>query len=131
MCSGTIYRSGIGCLRDLTGTGNEENIRLGTRPLSLFAESPNFVYSLSFQHEPTVITSKAAANGGNSLGLDISDGNICNVVLTATWDNVSDDAAVNRQTQLLFSKAAANAKELDDPRRPSTNPQRPSTDFFL
>ena len=72
----------------------------------------NFKWSISFQPIPTVITSKAAVNGGNSLGLDVSDGNLFNVLLTASWDSASDDARVNTQAQQLFSKAAATAKQL-------------------
>lgn len=72
----------------------------------------NFKWSLSYQPEPTVVTSKASGTGGNSLGLDPSDGNIFNVLLTASWDNASDDAAVNAAAQSLFSQAAAKAKSL-------------------
>ncbi|KAK3673913.1 hypothetical protein LTR78_006115 [Recurvomyces mirabilis] len=69
-------------------------------------------WSISFQPEPTVITSKAAANGGNSLGLSTSDGNIFNVLLTATWDNAADDARVNTQAKSLFAQAQASATTL-------------------
>jgi hypothetical protein len=47
---------------------------------------PNIAYSLSFQPMPTAITSKAASRGGNSLGLSASDGNLFNLLLTASWD---------------------------------------------
>ena len=72
----------------------------------------NLKWSLSYQPLPTIITSKAATSGGNSLGLDVSDGNLFNVLLTATWDSASDDAAVNAAVQSLFSQASAKAKSL-------------------
>ena len=86
--------------------------RIGNETAQPLRGISNLKWSLSFQPEPTVITSKAAANGGNSLGLSVSDGNVFNVLLTASWEDASDDAAVNKQTQLLFSKAAAKAEEL-------------------
>ena len=101
-----------------TGTyGNSVDImrsvwQIGNSTAQPLRGIPNLKWSLSYQPEPTVITSKAAANGGNSLGLDVSDGNIFNVLLTATWDNASDDAAVNAAAQSLFSQAAAKAKSL-------------------
>lgn len=98
------YGASAAMMKAIYQIGNET-----TQPLRGIS---NLAYSLSFQPEPTVITSKAAANGGNSLGLDVSDGNLFNVLLTATWDDAADDAAVNKQAQLLFSKAAAKAKEL-------------------
>ncbi|KAH7029081.1 oxidoreductase FAD-binding protein [Microdochium trichocladiopsis] len=69
-------------------------------------------YSLSFQPIPTVINSKAAASGGNSLGLDASDGNLMNMLLTVTWDNKSDDATVESAAKNLFAQANTKAKSL-------------------
>lgn len=86
--------------------------RIGNETVQPLRGISNLAWSLSYQPKPTIITAKAAANGGNSLGLDVSDGNLFNVLLTATWDNAADDAAVNKQGQLLFSRAEAKAKEL-------------------
>lgn len=86
--------------------------RIGNETVQPIRGVPNLAWSLSYQPQPSIMNTKAAANGGNSLGLDASDGNIFNVLLTATWDNAADDAAVNKQGQLLFSKAEAKAKEL-------------------
>ncbi|KAK5113388.1 hypothetical protein LTR62_003488 [Meristemomyces frigidus] len=69
-------------------------------------------WSISYQPEPTVITSKAVANGGNSLGLSAASGNLFNVLLTATWDLASDDARVNAQVKSLFAQAATSAATL-------------------
>ncbi len=101
-----------------TGTyGNSVDImravwQIGNSTAQPLRGIPNFKWSLSYQPEPTIITSKAATTGGNSLGLDVSDGNIFNVLLTASWDNASDDAAVNAAAQSLFAQAAAKAKSL-------------------
>ena len=71
----------------------------------------SLVYSLSFQPVPTVITSKAATRGGNSLGLTAAVGNLFNVLLTVSWEMEGDDALVNRQAKLLFDRTAVVAKE--------------------
>ncbi|KAM0807321.1 putative Oxidoreductase FAD-binding protein [Seiridium cardinale] len=70
-------------------------------------------WSLSFQPVPTVLLSKAASTGGNSLGLDASDGNLFNVLLTASWDDAADDALISTQAKALFDQAEVEAKDLD------------------
>jgi hypothetical protein len=70
-------------------------------------------WSISFQPLPPIITSKAATNGGNSLGLSAADGPIFNVLLTATWNDAADDARVNAQAKSLFAQADASAAALD------------------
>ncbi|KAK4546444.1 hypothetical protein LTR36_002121 [Oleoguttula mirabilis] len=72
----------------------------------------NLAYSLSFQPEPTIITSKAATLGGNSLGLGESDGNLFNLLLTVSWDTQADDALINTQAKSLFAQAETAAKQL-------------------
>jgi hypothetical protein len=69
-------------------------------------------WSLSYQPVPTIMTAKGAQNGGDSLGLDASDGNTFNVLLTASWPNSADDAKVNQAAQDLFKKASDKAKSL-------------------
>lgn len=69
-------------------------------------------WSVSFQPIPTAITDKAALNGGNSLGLSAADGNIFNVLLTATWDDESDDARIETQAKSLFAQAETSAEAL-------------------
>ncbi|KAK6083806.1 FAD binding domain-containing protein [Seiridium cupressi] len=69
-------------------------------------------WSLSFQPVPTVLLSKAASTGGNSLGLDASDGNLFNVLLTASWDDAADDALISTQAKALFDQAEVEAKDL-------------------
>jgi hypothetical protein len=73
---------------------------------------PNLAYSLSFQPMPTAITSKAKSRGGNSLGLDASDGNLFNLLLTVSWDTSADDARIEAHSKDLFKKAEAAAKKL-------------------
>jgi hypothetical protein len=74
---------------------------------------PGLKWSVSFQPLPPVITSKAATNGGNSLGLSAADGPIFNVLLTATWDDESDDTRVNAAGKSLFAQAEATAAKLN------------------
>lgn len=69
------------------------------------------VFSLSFQPLPQTIISKAAqSGGGNSLGLDASDGDLVNVLLTVQWKLATDDAKVNAAAKDLFTKAEAATK---------------------
>ena len=69
-------------------------------------------YSISYQPIPTVVTSHAAENGGNALGLDPSDGNLVLVLLGISWLNAADDTAVNAQAKNLFSQANALASSM-------------------
>lgn len=73
---------------------------------------PNLAYSLSFQPMPTAITSKAKSRGGNSLGLDASDGNLFNLLLTVSWDTIADDARIENHSKELFKRAETEAKKL-------------------
>ncbi|KAK5701717.1 hypothetical protein LTR97_004535 [Elasticomyces elasticus] len=73
---------------------------------------PSIAYSLSFQPVPTVITSKAAVRGGNSLGLSAADGNLFNLLLTVSWDTEADDALINTQAKALFDQSATVSKQL-------------------
>jgi len=68
------------------------------------------VLSLTFQALPQTIISKATQNGGNSLGLDSSDGDLVNVLLTIQYKLATDDAKVNEAAQDLFTKAEAASK---------------------
>lgn len=73
---------------------------------------PNLAYSLSFQPMPTAITSKAASRGGNSLGLSAADGNLFNLLLTVSWDDVADDARIEQHAKDLFQQSEDEAKKL-------------------
>ena len=68
------------------------------------------VFSLSFQPLPQIITSKATASGGNSLGLDASDGDLVNVLLTVQWKMPTDDARITAAARTLFEKGEAASK---------------------
>jgi len=74
---------------------------------------PGLAYSLSFQPMPTAITSKAKSRGGNSLGLDASDGNLFNLLLTVSWTSSDDDARVEQHSRELFKEVEAEAKKMD------------------
>jgi hypothetical protein len=73
---------------------------------------PGIVWSSSFQPQPTIINDKAATTGGNSLGLDESDGNLFNTLLNIMWEDEADDALVYAQAKELFAQVDAKAKEL-------------------
>ena len=69
-------------------------------------------YSLSFQPEPKILLQKAKSTGGNSLGLDASEGPLFNFLLTVTWDSMSDDAVVKQKAQELYTRSEVAAEEL-------------------
>ena len=73
----------------------------------------NLTFSLSFQPLPQIVIGYGIANGGNSLGLDSSDGDLVNVLLTVQWAQTSDDAAVNKAAQDLFTQAEAASKSFN------------------
>ena len=53
------------------------------------------IWSLTFQPIVPAITSKSGPQGGNSLGLDPSDGSLVKALLLAFWSDASDDELVN------------------------------------
>ena len=69
-------------------------------------------YSLSFQPEPEILLQKAESQGGNSLGLDPSNGPLFNFLLTVTWDDAADDALVNEKARELYARSEDAAREL-------------------
>ena len=85
---------------------------IANRTVQPLIDVPGLAYSLSFQPMPTVITSKAKCRGGNSLGLDASDGNLFNLLLTVSWDTSADDTRIERHSKDLFKEAEAEAKKL-------------------
>ena len=62
------------------------------------------VYSVTFQVLPPAITSKSSGLGGNSLGLDPSDGPLVLCLLTLTWNSSADDAAVSQAGRRLIGR---------------------------
>ena len=93
----------------------------------------SFQASFVLQPIPKSITSKAALNGGNSLGLSSDDGDlvctslllfrlhmcrldleanpyVAGLDLTIQWSEASDDAAINAATQSLLRQAIQYAK---------------------
>jgi FAD/FMN-containing dehydrogenase len=102
----------------VTGTyGNSAKLMstifdIANRTVQPLIDVPSLAYSLSFQPMPTAITSKAKSRGGNSLGLDASDGNLFNLLLTVSWDTSADDARIEQHSKDLFKKAEVAAKKL-------------------
>lgn len=97
------YTNSAAFLKRFYEIANEE-----VQPLS---QIPNLLFSLSFQPLPTVIQATDALNGGNSLGLDESDGNLFNVLLSAGWDDETDDETVRKHARQLFERANAGAEK--------------------
>lgn len=79
-----------------------------------FSAVPGFILTLTVQPIPPATTSKAAPLGGNSLGLDPSDGALVLCLISATWDTAADDAEIASAAKSLNSQIvnAAKAKGL-------------------
>ncbi|KAI9799744.1 MAG: hypothetical protein M1833_003863 [Piccolia ochrophora] len=74
-------------------------------------------FAITFQAIPTSITAKAAASGGNALGIDPAVGPLVLVLLVISWADPADDETVAAAGRNLFAQAddAANAAGLLDP----------------
>jgi hypothetical protein len=59
-----------------------------------------------------VLLEKAELVGGNSLGLNASEGPLFNFLLNIAWDSTSADDNVNRMAQELYTRAEQEAVEL-------------------
>ncbi|KAI9671566.1 MAG: hypothetical protein M1817_003618 [Caeruleum heppii] len=84
--------------------GNETLQRLLDPPVA------NMTFAISFQPLPTAITSRAAATGGNALGLDPDDGPLVIALLTVSWTDPADDDRVDYQAKKLFELAGYEAR---------------------
>lgn len=72
---------------------------------------PGLALSLTIQPIPPAITSKSAALGGNSLGLDpYSDGALVLCLISATWDTPADDAQIASVAKSLNAQIVDGAK---------------------
>lgn len=69
-------------------------------------------YSLSFQPLPEILLERAEQAGGNSLGLDPSNGPLVNFLLGVGWEDAADDALVNEKAKELDIRSKAAAEEL-------------------
>lgn len=82
--------------------------------LSQMIQVPGLTYSVVFEPLPPSITSKSAPLGGNSLGLNPSDGPLVVFLLVASWTSSHDDSIVINSGRKLVEKIdeAAEAKGL-------------------
>ena len=72
---------------------------------------PNLAISATLQPIPPAITSKSGPLGGNSLGLIPADGSLVLCLLSATWDNISDDVHIKSVVDNLHEKLVAEARK--------------------
>ena len=68
------------------------------------ANVTGLIFPLTWQPLPPVITEKSAFLGGNSLGLDPSDGALVLCLTAAAWSLASDDARVTASIKELFDR---------------------------
>lgn len=76
----------------------------------LSVHGDTIIPALSFQPLPAAITSKANLTGGNSLGLDPSDGPLINVLLDFAWVDAADDARIEAASKEWVQRASDAAK---------------------
>ena len=81
-----------------------------TANAALVSNISGIVYTMLNQHILPIVTSKSSALGGNSLGLDPSDGPLVMILLSITWDSASDDATVMSTANALIDEIEAAAK---------------------
>ncbi|KAL9086077.1 MAG: hypothetical protein Q9165_007289 [Trypethelium subeluteriae] len=74
------------------------------------ASIDNLLYTLEFQPLPTSMLAAGAIAGGNSLGIDASDGPAVLVTLTTGWTGASADDEVLSTTRDLFQSIEAKAQ---------------------
>ena len=66
---------------------------------------------LTFQPIVPTITSKSIAQGGNSQGLDPSDGPLVNLMLGSSWTEAADDGLVNEIASKFIADVETLARE--------------------
>ncbi len=78
------------------------------------ADVSGILWTLSLQPLPPTVIAKAKAQGGNSLGLDPSEGALVLCLLSASWSEASDDDIVEGAGKKLFDdiKQAAVSRGL-------------------
>ncbi|KAL6721082.1 hypothetical protein ACLMJK_000182 [Lecanora helva] len=90
----------------------EKFFDISNQTVQSLADVKNLTFSLSFQPLPQTVIGYGIANGGNALGLDRSDGDLVNVLLTVQWAEAGDDDRINQAAKDLFKKAEAASKSL-------------------
>lgn len=71
---------------------------------------PGLSLTLTIQPIPPAITSKSAPLGGNSLGLNPSEGALVLCLISGTWDSPANDAEISSTAKALNSQIVAAAK---------------------
>ncbi|KAK4175768.1 hypothetical protein QBC36DRAFT_189127 [Triangularia setosa] len=71
-----------------------EATEIFTSSLENVKSAPGLMSSLTFQPYSVNTLQQTARHGGNSLGLDPSDGPLINIMVSTYWQNKSDDAAI-------------------------------------
>ncbi|KAK4202423.1 hypothetical protein QBC40DRAFT_169399 [Triangularia verruculosa] len=71
-----------------------EATEIFTSSLENVKATPGLMSSLTFQPYSVNTLTQTARHGGNSLGLNPSDGPLINIMVSTYWENKSDDAAI-------------------------------------
>lgn len=91
---------------DMLTTGYQ----LWNQTVSTLAAVPGIQYSITYQPIPPAMTSKSAALGGNSLGLESLQRALALALITVTWEDQSNDALVGKTARDLINNIDARAK---------------------
>lgn len=117
-CPLPVYYSAHSCPRKLYVTNTFKNdISFLNSVYALFKTAtarlpdvPGLALTLTIQPIPPAITSKSAPLGGNSLGLNPSEGAFALCLISGTWDSPEIDAVIESTAKGLNSQIIAAAK---------------------
>ncbi|KAH6661823.1 FAD binding domain-containing protein [Halenospora varia] len=86
---------------------------LATATMDSVRSVPGLQFIVSMQPFGQFITSRAAATGGNFLGLDVDDGERVLIGLTLSWTYDADDETIDEAIRFLIEEAGVQANELE------------------
>lgn len=117
-CPLPVYYSAHSCPRQLYVTNTFKNdisflnyvYVLFKTATTRLPNAPGLAFTLTIQPIPPAITSKSAPLGGNSLGLDPSEGALVLCLISGTWDSPENDAVIESTARGLNSQIIAAAK---------------------
>ncbi|KAI9821262.1 MAG: hypothetical protein M1827_003998 [Pycnora praestabilis] len=94
---------------DATTLTTINNISLSC--LETVKNATGLVWSISYEPVPTAITKHANTTGGNSLGLDPSDGNLVLTLLSISWSSPLSTSSINLAAQSWVTQSTAYARD--------------------
>ena len=82
-----------------------------SRTIKQIENIKEITWSLTFQPIAPAIAARSIAQGGNSQGLDPSDGPLVNILLGSSWTEAADDKLVNETASKFIAGVETLARE--------------------